>query len=148
MGAKLKSKTHLLNTFLIFWDFFLMFGFKVFKKCLYDKKIVLKKSKKISKNTEFLADFKSVEKLLQNATKKVISKTTLMNMSKSENNTYFCHVLAHNFFGAFFQNFFNGFKISVKFCIFFTHIEFLKKIWWQMRTKWLKNWKSIFMNVS
>ncbi len=56
MGAKLKSKTHLLNTFLDFWAVFCSFGFKVFKK------IVLQKSKRYQKNAEFHADFESVEK--------------------------------------------------------------------------------------
>jgi hypothetical protein len=51
-------------------------------------------------------------------TKKVISKTSLTNMSKSEKSAYFRHVFANNFFGAFFQTFFNGFEISVKFCVF------------------------------
>ena len=39
-------------------------------------------------------------------------------MRKSEKSAYFRHVFANNFFGAFFQNFFNGFEISVKFCVF------------------------------
>jgi hypothetical protein len=41
-----------------------------------------------------------------------------MNMSKSEKSAYFLYVFANNFFGAFFQNFFNGFEFSVKFCAF------------------------------
>jgi hypothetical protein len=44
-------------------------------------------------------------------------------MGKSEKSAYF----SHTFFCAFFQNFFNGFEISVKFCIFGTHIEFLNE---------------------
>jgi hypothetical protein len=77
MGAKLKSKTHLLNTFLHFLAVFCSFGFKVFKK------IVLQKSKRYQKIAEFHADFESVEKLLKNAQKKIISKISLTNMSKS-----------------------------------------------------------------
>ncbi len=67
MGAKLKSKTHLLNT--VFWAVFCAFGFKVCKKCLiWPKQIFFdKKSEKISKNAEFHADFEKVEK---NAPKK------------------------------------------------------------------------------
>jgi hypothetical protein len=42
-----------------------------------------KLSLKVSKTTEFHADFKSVEKGKRNAHEKVISKTNLMNMSKS-----------------------------------------------------------------
>jgi hypothetical protein len=40
--------------------------------------------KKISKNAEFHADFESVEKVVKNAQKKVTSKTSFTNMSKSE----------------------------------------------------------------
>jgi hypothetical protein len=50
--------------------------------------------------------------------KKVTSKTSLTNISKSEKSAYFRHVFANLFLGAFFQNFFNWFEISVKFCIF------------------------------
>ena len=62
-------------------------------------------SKKVSQNAEFYADFESVEqscgKMRQ---KKVISKTSLTNMSKSEKSAYLSHVFANNFFlGAFFQ---------------------------------------------
>jgi hypothetical protein len=46
------------------------------KKCL-------KKTIKLSKNDELHADFKSVEKVVKINTKKVISKTNLMIMSKS-----------------------------------------------------------------
>jgi hypothetical protein len=47
-GAKLKSKTHLQNTFFDFWAVFCAFGFKVFKKCLYNpKNYFLKKTKKV-----------------------------------------------------------------------------------------------------
>jgi hypothetical protein len=38
MGAKLKSKTHLQNTFFIFWAVFCAFDFKVWKKYKYDLK--------------------------------------------------------------------------------------------------------------
>jgi hypothetical protein len=43
-------------------------------------------------------------------------------MSKSGKRAYFRHVLVH-----LKKNFFNGFEISVKFCVFYTHLEFLKK---------------------
>jgi hypothetical protein len=49
-----------------------------------------KKSKKISKNAEFHADFESVEKVGTKCTKKVTSKTSLTYMSKSEKSAYFC----------------------------------------------------------
>ncbi len=70
------------------------------------------------KNAEFHADFESIGKVEKNAPKKVIGKTSLTNMSKSEKSAYFRHVFNNNFFGAFFQNFFNGFEISMKFCVF------------------------------
>jgi hypothetical protein len=40
-------------------------------------------SKRYQKNAEFHADFKSVKKILKTVPKKVIRKTSLMNMSKS-----------------------------------------------------------------
>jgi hypothetical protein len=49
---------------------------------------------------------------------KVISQKSLTNMSKSGKSAYFRHIFANNFFGTFFKNFFNGFEISVKFCVF------------------------------
>jgi hypothetical protein len=61
------------------------------------KKFFWKKSRKLSKNAEFHADFESVEKVVKNAPKKVISKTSLTNMSKSEKSAYFRHVFANNF---------------------------------------------------
>jgi hypothetical protein len=48
----------------------------------------------VSKNAEFHADFESVEKVV----KEVISKTSLMYISKSEKSAYFLHVFANNFF--------------------------------------------------
>jgi hypothetical protein len=59
--------------------------------------------------------------------KKVISETSLTNMTKSGKSVYFRHVFANNFFGTFLKTFLIGFEISVKFCVFDTHIEFLKK---------------------
>ncbi len=79
----------------------------------------------MSKNADFHADFEFVEKVVKNA--QVINKTSLTNMIKSEKNAYFRHVFANNFFCAFFQTFFNGFEIIMKFCVFDTHIEFLRK---------------------
>jgi hypothetical protein len=56
-----------------------------------------------------------LKKLLKNAHKKVISKTSLTNMSKSEISITF---LLITFFVCIFLTFFDGFKISVKFCVF------------------------------
>ncbi len=46
-------------------------------------------------------------------------------MSKKGKSAYFNHVFANNFFNIN-KKFFNGFEISVKFCAFYTDIEFLK----------------------
>ncbi len=72
MGAKLKSKTHLLNTFFDFLSRFLRVWLQSLKKVLIWPKtnFFLKKSKKVSKNAEFYADFESVEKVIKNAPKK------------------------------------------------------------------------------
>ncbi len=66
----------------------------------------MKKSKKVSKNAEFHADFESVEKVVKKCNnKKVISKTSFANMIKSEKSTYFRHVFANNFLVHFFKTF-------------------------------------------
>ncbi len=72
MGAKLKSKTHLLNTFFDFLSRFLRVWRQSLKKILIwpKKKIFFFKSKKVSKNAEFHADFESVEKVVKKCTKK------------------------------------------------------------------------------
>jgi hypothetical protein len=72
MGAKLKSKTHLLNTFFDFLSRFLRVRLQSLQKVLKRPHnfFLQKKSKKISKNAEFHADFKSIEKVVKNALKK------------------------------------------------------------------------------
>jgi hypothetical protein len=72
MGAKLKSKTHLLNTFFDFLSRFLRIWLQSLKKVLIwpKKKKCLKKSIKVSKNAEFYADFESVEKVVKKCAKK------------------------------------------------------------------------------
>jgi hypothetical protein len=52
----------------------------------------------------------SNEKFLKNTPKKVICKTSLTHMSKSEKSAYFRLVFANIFFGAFNKNFFNDSK--------------------------------------
>jgi hypothetical protein len=39
-------------------------------------------------------------------------------MSKSEKSAYFRHIFSNNFFWSIFSKLFNGFEISVKFCVF------------------------------
>ncbi len=71
MGAKLKSKTHLLIKFFSFFSLFSAFGFKVLKKCSYDpKNFFLQKSKNILKNADFTLISNLLKKLLKMHTKK------------------------------------------------------------------------------
>jgi hypothetical protein len=60
----------------------------------------------MSKNAEFHADFESVEKVEKKCTKKVISKTSLTNMSKNEKSAFLRHVFANNFFWYIFSKLF------------------------------------------
>jgi hypothetical protein len=64
-----------------------------------------------------------LKKFKKNAPKKflakqVLSKTRSMNMSKSEKVNISVTFLLLTYLGEFFKNFFNGFKINVKFCVF------------------------------
>ncbi len=159
MGAKLKSKTHLLNTFFDFLSRFLRFWLQSLKKVLiWPKKNFFWKKIKKGVNAEFHADFKSVEKLVKNAPKKVINKTSLTNMSKSEKSAFFRHVFANNFYlvnffktfstdsksawnSAFFDTFFDFFKQK----FFKGHICTFFKLWLQMRRKRLKKTENLFL---
>ncbi len=90
---------HLQNPFFDFLSRFLPVLLQSLKKVLIRPKIFSwKKSKKVSKNAEFHTAFESVEKAVKKWTKKVIGKTSLTNMSKSEKSAYFRHVFANNFF--------------------------------------------------
>jgi hypothetical protein len=122
MGAKFKSKTHLLKRFLIFLAFFARLASKFEKKYQNDQqqKIILKRSYQRTQN--FMLISNPLDKFLKNAPKKVISKTSLT--SKSEKVHISAMFLLITFVCAFFQNFFNEFEIRVKFCVFYTHIEF------------------------
>ncbi len=104
-----------------FFDFssrFLHIWLQNLKVLILPKKIFFwKKQKRCPKTQNFTLisnRWKSSWKIYQ---KKVISKTSLINMSKSEESAFFRHIFANNFFGAFLKKIFNGFKISVKFCI-------------------------------
>jgi hypothetical protein len=48
-------------------------------------------------------------------------------MSKSGKSAHFHHVFAYNFFWYIFLNSFNGFEISVKFCVFLHLFDFFNK---------------------
>jgi len=67
--------------------------------------------KKVSKNAEFHTDFKSVEKVLKIYQKKLLANVTVIY-------TFRQTCFAYNFFGAFLYNFFSGFEISMKLCVF------------------------------
>ncbi len=72
MGAKLKSKTHLQNTFFDFLSRFLRVWLQSSKKVLiWPKKIFfLKKSKKVSKTQNFTLISNPLKRLWKNAPKK------------------------------------------------------------------------------
>ncbi len=71
MGAKLKSKTHLQNTFFDFLSRFLRVWLQSSKKVLiWPKKFFCEKIEKGVKSAEFHADFESVEKVVKKCTKK------------------------------------------------------------------------------
>ncbi len=66
----------------------------------------MKKSKKVSKNTEFHADFESVEKVVKKCTKKSYKQNKFDEMSKSEKSAFFRQVFANNFFCYIFSKLF------------------------------------------
>jgi hypothetical protein len=72
-------------------------------------------------------------------------------MSKSEKKIYITFLLI-TFFGAFFQNFFNGFGISIKFCVVkknvMSYLYFFPTLIANAQEMAQKNGKSFFMNVS
>ncbi len=75
MVANLNSKTDLQNPFLIFEPFRACLASKFAKSTnMTAKNFLGNKIKKVSKNTKFLADFKSVENVSQKFTKKGLRK--------------------------------------------------------------------------
>jgi hypothetical protein len=130
MGAKLKSKTHLQNTFFDFSSRFLRVWLQSLKKVLiWPKK---KKFWKIKKGVQkrrisrwFRICWKSFEKMHQ---KKVISKTILTNMSKSEKSAFFRHIFGNNFFLVhFFKTFSRDLKLRETLRFIDTFFDFFKK---------------------
>ncbi len=99
MCAKLKSE-----------PFLVRFALKFSKSAnMTPKHFFRKNQKRYPKTQNFTLILNPLKKLLNNAPKKVISKTSLTNMSKSENSAYFSHVFANKFFWCTFSNFFNEF---------------------------------------
>jgi hypothetical protein len=127
MGAKLKSKTHLQNTFLDFLSRFLRVWLQSLKKVLvWPKKFFFWKIKKGVKKCRishwFRIRWKNCEKMHK---KKVISKTSLTNMSKSE---FFRYVFATNFFLVhFFKTFSTDLKSAWNCTFFDTFFDLNKK---------------------
>ena len=159
MGAKLKSKTHLQNTFFDILSRFLRVWLQSLKKVLIwpKKKILWKIEKGVKKrriSRWFWIRWKSCEKMHQ---KKVISKTSLTTMSKSEKSAFFRHVFANNFFMVhFFKTFSTDSKSAWNSAFFDTFFDFFKKIflghnstffelWLQMRRKRLKITENLFL---
>ncbi len=114
MGAKWKSKTHLQNTFFDFLSRFLRVRLQSLQKVqIWPKKIFLcKKSENTSKNSEFHADFESIEKVVKKcAKKKVLAKKFWRTWVKNEKRAFFPHIFANNFFMVhFFKTFSTGLK--------------------------------------
>jgi hypothetical protein len=69
------------------------------------KNLLQKNQKRYKKTQNFMLISNPLEKFLKKCTQKVLSKTILMNMSKSEKSAYFRHIFANNFFVIFFKTF-------------------------------------------
>jgi hypothetical protein len=91
MGAKCKSKTHLLNTFFYFWHRFLRVWLQILKKYKYDLHFFHNK-KGIKKLILLISN--PLIKFFKN-TQKVMSKKSL---GKSGKSSHFRQVFAKNFF--------------------------------------------------
>jgi hypothetical protein len=102
------------------------------------------------------ADFESVEKVLKKCSKKkLLAKTWRKYALFSLLLMFVKLVLLVPILCAFFYNFFNGFEISVKLCVFYIFFDFFQtkiflgpisnfcKLWSQMRKKRLKKSKNI-----
>ncbi len=120
MGANLKSKTHLQNKYFDFLSHFLRVWLQSLKKVL----IWPKKLNRCQKTQNFTLILNLLKKLWKNALKKVISKTSLTDMSKS---AFFRHVFANNFFGAFFKTFSTDSKSAWNSAFFDTFFDFFQK---------------------
>jgi hypothetical protein len=88
-------------------------------------------SEEVKKPQNFMLISNALKVFKKFTKKKVISKTSLMNMSKSGKSAYFHHDFANNFFCTFLKTF-TGFEISMKFCGFF--YLFWKN--WYLKSAW------------
>ncbi len=115
---KLKSKTNLRRSFLIFWAVSCVFCFEVWKSAnmTYSKTFLFWKNQKGTKNAVFQADFKSIEKVWKNA-QKVISKPICwrwVKVGKAHISVTFSLI---TFLVHFWQPF-QSILISIIFCVF------------------------------
>ncbi len=161
MGAKLKFKTHLLNAFFDFLSHFLRVGLQSLKIVLIwpKKNFFWKKSKKVSKNAEFHADFESVEKVIKKCTKKKLKAKqvwrTWVKVKKVHISVMF---LLITFCVCIFSNLFQRIRNQREILRFFIPILiFWRKKFFLLLLALLianaqeasqKNGKSFFMNVS
>ncbi len=130
MGAKLKSKTHLLNTFFDFLSRFLRIWLQRLKKILkWSKKIFfLKKSKKVSKNAEFHADFESVENVVTKCTKKKLqAKQVWRTWVKTKKVHFSVSFLLITFFVCIFSKLFQRIRNQHEILRFLTPFWFFQK---------------------
>jgi hypothetical protein len=137
MGAKFKSKTHLNNTFFFFGAFFFCVWLQSLKKVLlWSKTIFLEKLKKVSRNAEIHADFKSVEKVFKKFTKQVWR--TGVQVEKVHISFTF---LIITFFVHFFKTFSMDLKSGWNSAFFYTRTEFLKKIFFSLSLAFFLNFE-------
>ncbi len=114
---------------MIFWAVSCAFGFKVWKSTnMTFKKFFCKNQKRCQKRW-FRIRWKSCEKVHQ---KKVISKKSLTNMSKSEKSAFYRHVFANNYFLVhFFKTFSTDSKSAWNSAFFDTFSDFFKKFFFR-----------------
>ncbi len=128
MGAKLKSKTHLQNPFFDFLSRFLRIWLQSLQKVQkWPKKLffIKKDIKKRRISRWFRIRWKCCKKMHQ---KKVTSKTSLTNISKSEKVHISVTFLRITFLGEFFKTFSTDSKSAWNSAFFDTQIEFFNKI--------------------
>ncbi len=91
------------------------------------KKLFWQKSYNVSKTQNFTLILNLLKKLWKIAPKKVISKTSLTNMSKNEKSAFFHHIFANYFFLVhFFKTFLMDSKSAWNSAFFDTFFDFKK----------------------
>jgi hypothetical protein len=143
--------------FLIFRAFFCVWLQSLKKVLVWPLIFFFFYQNRCQKTQNFTLILNPLKKLLKNAPKKVKSKTSLTNMTKSEISAFFRHVFANNFFlGHFFKTFstdsksawnsafFYTFLIKKNIYIFLGHITTFFKLWLKMRRERLKKTENLF----